>query len=149
MSKIITVGNKKQDVPHAQHKCTIACGWGGRMSTPAVRIVVTGRRANTNVINTSALTFGTSNVTICLWWILQVCSVPEPLLPNGHLGTALSHFPSKQCVPVMSGPQVLTHEWFGSKLIAIITNYHRVKSYVQFVRNKQPSVYLKTPLLPL
>lgn len=34
-------------------------GPGERMSTPAVRIAATERRANTNVINTSALTAGT------------------------------------------------------------------------------------------
>lgn len=56
---------------NAQKPGGCVCVWGGGgsrgcMSTPAVRIVVTGRRANTNVINTSALTPGTSNVTICL-----------------------------------------------------------------------------------
>lgn len=46
------------------HPCTskasgVRWGSGGCMSTPAVRIAVTERRANTNVINTSALTPGT------------------------------------------------------------------------------------------
>lgn len=48
---------------HTEEKKTLASGvlWGsgGCMSTPAVRIEVTERRANTNVINTSPLTSGT------------------------------------------------------------------------------------------
>lgn len=72
--KIITVGNRKQDFTHKcrsththMHKASgVLRGSGDRMSTPAVGIVVTERRANTNVINTSALTPGTLCVSVCV-----------------------------------------------------------------------------------
>lgn len=54
------------------------------MSTPAVRIAVTERRANTNVINTSALTPGTLCVSVCV--CTKFCTVPtasaEPMAVN-------------------------------------------------------------------
>lgn len=50
--EIITVGNMLRSPGGA-------AGSGDCVSAPAVRIVVTERRANTNVINTSALTPGT------------------------------------------------------------------------------------------
>ena len=49
------------------HKASgVLRGSGDRMSTPAVGIAVTERRANTNVINTSALTPGTLCVSVCV-----------------------------------------------------------------------------------
>lgn len=70
--KIIIAGTRKQDFTHKHtetHAYTdkasgVLRGSGDRMSTPAVRIVVTERRANTNVINTSALTPGTLCVSV-------------------------------------------------------------------------------------
>lgn len=70
--EIITVGNKKHGFPGAQQKRTKARrGWGvGASRGLHVNTSCEDRgdreRANTNVINTSALTPGTSNVTICL-----------------------------------------------------------------------------------
>lgn len=70
--KIIAVGNRKKRFLALVQKHTLTQGLGGaagdRMSTPAVRIVVTLRRSNTNVINTSALTPGTLCVSVCVSW---------------------------------------------------------------------------------
>ncbi len=77
MEKIITVGIRKQDFTHTYTHIRThaqglrgAAGSGDRMSTPAVRIVVTERRANTNVINTSALTPGTLCASVCVCFCL-------------------------------------------------------------------------------
>lgn len=49
---------------HTHKASGVPRGSRDRMSTPAVRTVVTGRGANTNVINTSALTPGTLCVSV-------------------------------------------------------------------------------------
>lgn len=51
------------------------------MSTPAVRIAVTQKRANTNVINTSALTPGSFCVSDYVRWV-QESALRQ--LPNGY-----------------------------------------------------------------
>lgn len=51
-------------------------GSGDCMSTPAVRIALTERRANTNVINTSALTLGTLCVSDFCLMIAKICFEP-------------------------------------------------------------------------
>lgn len=58
-------GRKRRKKHTLMHKASgVLRGSGDCMSTPAVRIAVTERRANTNVINMSALTPGTLRVSV-------------------------------------------------------------------------------------
>lgn len=94
---VVILGKRKQHFAQRQRKTHtleasgMLWGSGDCMSTPAVRIAVAERRANTNVINTSAFAWGTLCVSEFGWWLFKY-AVSQALVPRGSEAKVLSHF---------------------------------------------------------